>query len=298
MAASYRDRVVHHLLYRQIAPRFLKTFIANSCATIPGRGTMYAAVRLEGMVRSITQNWQRRAYYLKCDVQNFFPSINKNILHALLAEKVYEPFWLWLTETILFHDPRVDVEINATAAERALIPRHKSLFNQPAHLGLPIGNLSSQFFALVYLDVLDQHCKHDLHARRYIRYVDDFVLLDESVEWLNYARADIEAFLPARLGLQLHPKKTILQPVARGIDFVGQVVKPYHRRIRARTANDARRRLAEMPLEDIFESANSYFGMHRQATHSHRDRARLAKLLMSLGHSVDNNFTKTYRKGA
>jgi RNA-directed DNA polymerase len=79
-AAGFRDRVVHHLLYNRIAPRFERTFIADSCACIEGRGTLYAVKRLERKIRSITENWSRPAYYLKCDIANFFVSIDKRIL--------------------------------------------------------------------------------------------------------------------------------------------------------------------------------------------------------------------------
>lgn len=273
-AADFRDRIVHHLLYNRIAPRFEANFIADSCACIEGHGTLYAAQRLEHKIRSMTQNWTRPAWYLKCDLANFFVSIDKRILGELLAARIPERWWLALTDLILFHDPRQSVSVRGAPWRLALIPPHKSLFTQPPHLGLPIGNLSSQFFANVYLNELDQFVKHRIGARHYIRYVDDFVLLHESAQWLNEARAAITAFLP-RLGVRLNEAKTILQPVARGVDFVGQVIKPYRRSMRRRTVSEALYRLNRMPVGDVFESANSYFGLLRQATASHHDRARL-----------------------
>lgn len=293
-AAAFRDRIVHHLLYNHIAPRFYATFIADSCACIPGRGTFYAAKRLETKVRSITQNWKRPAFYLKADLANFFVSIDKRILWQLLARQIPEPKWRQLAHTILFHDPRPGAVIQSNPEKLALIPPHKSLFNQPAHQGLPIGNLSSQFFANVYLNELDQFIKHRIRAKHYIRYVDDFVLLHESPQWLNDAKAQIEAFLPSHLAMQLNPKKTILQPVDRGIDFVGQVIKPWRRILRRRTFHDALHRLNHMPAADLFESANSYFGLLRQASHSQGDRATLAKAMLRRGRCVDRGFTKIY----
>ncbi len=295
-AADFRDRIVHHLLYNRIAPRFYARFIADSCACIPGRGTFYAASRLEAKVRSITQNWQYPAFYLKCDIANFFVSIDKNILRDLLAARIVEPWWRHLAETILFHDPRQDVILHSPPTRLALIPPHKSLFKQPADKGLPIGNLSSQFFANVYMDVLDQFVKHELRARHYVRYVDDFVLLHESPQWLNAARAEIEAFLPETLGIRLNPSKTVLQPISRGIDFTGHLIKPWRRILRRRTVNDALHRIEHRPAAELFESGNSYFGLLRQATHSHRDRTRLAGILRSRGHRVNPALTKTYRR--
>jgi RNA-directed DNA polymerase len=297
-AAPFRDRIVHHLLYNAIGPAFEAAFIADSCACIPGRGTLYAARRLERKVRSVTHNWHQPAAYLKCDVANFFVAIDKRILQKQLERRIAEPWWRALAEQILFHDPRVDVEIQSTAALLARIPPHKSLFNQPAHLGLPIGNLSSQFFANVYLDALDQHVKHQLRARHYIRYVDDFVLLHDSAQWLNEAHDNIAEFLPRELGLHLNESKTIRQPVNRGVDFVGQVIKPWHRTLRPRTFRAALKRCATVTAGDVFESANSYFGLLRQATHSHHDRALLARILLKRGHAVDRALTKAYRTRA
>ena len=293
-AASFADRVVHHLLYRHIGPRFERAFITDTSACIEGRGTLYAARRLEAKARAITQNWTRRAFYLKCDIANFFPSIDKRVLRGQLAAKIPEPCWLDLAERILLHDPRPDVELRGDPASLARIQPAKSLIHQPAHLGLPIGNLSSQFFANVYLDALDQHVKHELRAQHYVRYVDDFVLLHESPQQLNAWLADIEAFLPSRLGVRLNPAKTVLQPIERGIDFVGQIIKPHRRTIRRRTYHAALHRLAAMPETELHQSANSYFGLLRQATHSHRDRARLANLVRRRGFAVDHAATRAY----
>ena len=297
-AADFRDRVVHHLLYNHISPRFYARFIADSCACIPGRGTLYAAERLESKVCSITQNWQRPAYYLKCDLANFFVSIDKRIVRQLLARHIGEPFWMALAETILLHDPRLDFEYRGDPALLQRVPAHKRLTSQPAHLGLPIGNLSSQFFANVYLDVLDQYVKHGLRCKHYSRYVDDFVLLHESPQWLNEAKAGIEALLSEKLAARLNPKKTIIQPVDRGIDFVGQVIKPWRRTLRRKTFNEAISRIKSVAGDSLFETANSYFGLLRQATHSHHDRTLLANALRDRGHSIKSDITKTYRRTA
>ncbi len=294
-AATFRDRVVHHLLHNRIAPRFYARFIADSCACIPGRGTLYGAQRLEVKVRSITQNWSRPAHYLKCDLANFFVAIDKRILRELLARRIQEPWWMRLTEIILFHDPRQNYELRGDPRLLDLVPPHKRLGSHPAHLGLPIGNLSSQFFANVYLDVLDQFVKHGLRCRHYIRYVDDFVLLHESPQWLTNAHAQIEQLLADRLAAQLNPRKTVRQPIERGIDFIGQAIRPWHRTLRRRTYNLAIARVREIPAAGLFETANSYYGLLRQATHSHHDRARLSNELRRRGHTVKSDFTKTYR---
>jgi RNA-directed DNA polymerase len=297
-AAEFRDRIVHHLLYNHVAPRFLASFTADSCACIPGRGTLYGARRLEHQVRSITQNWSRPASYLKCDLANFFVSIDKTVLREQLARRIHEPWWLHLAEAILMHDPRGDVIVRGQRELLCLVPPHKSLFNAPDHHGLPIGNLSSQFFANVLLDDLDQFVKHRLRAPHYVRYVDDFVLLHSSAQWLGDALRAVREFLPRELHVRLNERKTVLQPVARGIDFVGHVIKPWRRTTRRRTVEQALRRVASSPAADARAVINSYFGLLRQATHSHADRARLAHAVLARGHCVNSAFTQTYRKAS
>ncbi len=295
-AADFADRIVHHLLYNKISPRFYASFIHNSCACIPGRGTLFAAQRLEGAVRSVTQNWSVPAHYLKMDLSNFFVAINKTVLFAQLAAKIPEVFWLDLTATILFHDPRTNFEYRGDPALMQLVPPHKRLTNSPPDTGLPIGNLSSQFFANVYLNALDQFCKHQLGAKQYVRYVDDFVILHNSPQWLNAALARITAWLPEHLGAHLNPTKTILQPIARGVDFVGHVVKPWRRTTRPRAVATAVSRLRSMPEADVFAAGNSYLGLLGQATHSHKDRATVANVLRKRGHAVNGDLTKIFRK--
>lgn len=293
-AADFRDRIVHHLLYNRIGERFERAFIADSCACIRGRGTLYAARRLEKKIRSATRNWSRPAWYLKCDVANFFVTIDKAVLAELLEARIPEPWWRGLADLVLFHDPRPDVVLRCRPEDLARVPEYKRLGHQPSHLGLPIGNLSSQFFANVYLDRLDQFVKHVLHARHYVRYVDDFVLVHESREWLRAALDEIEAFLPRALHVRLNPRKTILQPVDRGVDFTGQLIKPWHRRLRRRTFNEALRRTAEVSAADLVATVNSYLGLARQATADRHDRELLARLARRRGHAIDRDLTKAF----
>ena len=295
-AADFRDRIVHHLLYNRIAPRFHSAFTADSCACIPGRGTLYGARRLEHQVRSITRNWSQPAHYLKCDCANFFISIDKLVLRKHLAHRVHEPWWIHLTDTILLHDPRENVEVRGNATDLRKVPPHKSLFNAPANTGLPIGNLSSQFFANVLLDRLDQFAKHQIRAPHYVRYVDDFVLLHHSPQWLSAALSRINTFLPT-LSLELNPSKTVLQPVDRGIDFVGHIIKPWRRTTRPRTLRAALQRLEHMPAADTYAAGNSYLGLVRQVTHSHKERTAIAKALLKRGHPVEGaHLSKAFKR--
>lgn len=297
-AAGFRDRVVHHLLYNHVGAQVERTFIVDSCACIPGRGTLYAAERLERKARSITENWRQGAHYLKADLANFFVSIDKHVLSEQLARSIPAAPWQALAQQILWHDPRENYQLRSSARLLNRVPQHKRLVAQPAHLGLPIGNLSSQFFANIFLDALDQFVKHRLRARHYIRYVDDFVLLHRDPQQLSAWHDQIVAFLDERLHARLNPSKTIRQPLARGIDFVGQVILPHRRITRRRTVDSALRRAASAAPEDLRETANSYFGLLRQASHSQTDRRHLTKSLLLRGRAVDWGMTKTFKEAS
>jgi retron-type reverse transcriptase len=155
-AANFKDRVVHHILYNRYSGHFYRRFIHDSYACIPEKGTLRAANRVQHFIRSATQNHTRPAWFLKADVANFFVSIDKSILDAMLARHITDPWWMALARTILHKDPKENVYIKSGAALLSKVPAHKSLLNVTAGFGLPIGNLSSQFFANVYLDALDQ----------------------------------------------------------------------------------------------------------------------------------------------
>lgn len=271
----------------------MRTYEANTSEDKP---PILRRMRQEAKVRSQTHNWSRKGYYLKVDLANFFVSIDKRILWPLLMQQIPERWWRGLTKTVLFHDPREDYELRGSPDTLAAVPEHKRLTNAGRYHGLPIGNLSSQFFANILLNELDQHIKHRIRARHYTRYVDDMVLLHESPDWLNAARADIDAFLPS-LGLALNPRKTVLQPIDRGIDYVGQVILPWRRVTRRRTLSQALTRLEDMPDEDVYASGNSYLGLVRQASHSHHEQALLCRALLKRGHAVDGlHLEKAFRK--
>lgn len=291
-AADFRDRIVHHLIYNYLAPIFLPRFIADSCACIPGRGTLYAAQRLEKHILSVTQGWQQPARYIKADFANFFVSIDKRVLWPLLANRIPERWWRDLVRAVLFHDPRANVEIRGERSALLLVPPHKRLMNAPADHGLPIGNLSSQFFANVLLNQLDQFVKHRLGVRHYVRYVDDWVLVHQSKDWLNATYDTIRSYLPS-LHLELNPSKTVKQPVARGVDFAGFVIKPHRLEVRRRTMRHALERIEAAANDEVYETGNSYLGLLRHSDSRH-DRARIANALRKRGLTVAADLTKAY----
>lgn len=297
-AADFRDRIVHHLFYNRFAPYWLPRFIADSCACIPGRGTLYAIQRAEAKIRSVTQNWQHSAWYLKLDLANCFVSIDKRIVHDVMREPITDSWWIWLLETILFHDCRTNYEVRGNPHVLAKVPAHKRLTAQDEHHGLPIGNLSSQFFLNALLNRLDQYVKHSLRVEHYVRYVDDSLFVAKSPQYLNAVHHAVREFMPGLTGLRLNDSKTILQPVHRGVDFVGQVITPKGRFTRRRTVRHALRVIGSCAAEDLMPRANSYLGLFRQATKSRHDRVRLCRVIRHRGRMVDGDFTKTYKAAA
>jgi len=289
-AADFRDRIVHHLVYRAIAPLFEPSFIADSCACIPGRGTLYGANRLRRHLLSATENWTEPAFVLKADIANFFGSIRHADLFAMLAHRVKDATMLGLCRKLVFQDVRQGAIRRGAARHMALVPRHKSLFHTPPGTGLPIGNLSSQFFANVYLDGLDQMIKRRLRMRRYVRYVDDMVLVHPDPKELLRAADAIRDHL-AGIGLALAESKTSIAPAHLGVDFVGQVIRPHRTIGRAKTHRAALHRLSAMPKEDMAESVNSYLGLFRH-TGSRAQCAAIARLAHQRGLNVSKDLNK------
>jgi hypothetical protein len=292
-AAQFRDRIVHHLVYRAIAPVFEPAFIADSCACIKGRGTLYAADRLERHLRSVTEGWSKRAFYLKADIANFFGSIRHDVLFAMLARRIADPTMLELCRKLVFQDVRQNAIVQDASGTLARVPTHKSLFQTPAGVGLPIGNLSSQFFANVYLDPVDQLVKRRL-GLRYVRYVDDMVLVHREPKVLLAAADTIRAHL-AGIGLRLAESKTFVAPVSKGVDFVGHIIRPHRRSARPKTHRTALARLATMPREDLPESATSYLGLFRHSG-TRAQIAAIGRVAVRRGFRVDRKLTKVVMK--
>ena len=300
-SATFRDRVVHHVIYNRLSPRFYPGFIRNTFACIPGRGSLDASNYLWSGMRSITRNWKKPAYYLSADVRNFFVSVHKPSLYDLLSRKIHEPWFMDLVRQVLFHDPREGCIVKSTREAFDRVPSHKSLWNTPSERGLPIGNLTSQFFANVYLNELDQFVKHHLRAKYYYRYVDDFVILHESPDYLNACFDQASRFLRDWLRLELHPFKKRLGLVDQGVDFVGYFHKPYRRYARRRTVQRAKsvvdrwrmnpEGFGAEALIELRNSTNAYMGLIRQ-TSSYRFRKHLGDRVNSLFVWPDENYTK------
>lgn len=294
-ASPFEDRVVHHLAYNRLRPRFEPYWIATSFACIPGRGTVAAANWAERAARKVTAGWTRPAWVLQLDVANFFPSIDRQRMADLLHARTHEP---WLHHII---DQVINVDITRNAhfpGDRTLlrhVPRSKSLWHAPPGKGLPIGNLTSQFGANAYLDEVDQQAVRRPYARHYGRYVDDMVLLDTSRSRLEHAHALLDQHLD-RLGLRLHPDKVRLRPLAAGFDFCGRFILPHRSYLRRSTVRRAHTALDELDTNQHPEATvTSYLAAARHAD-THRLRAALTARAREHGLTPDDQHTKVTKE--
>ncbi len=232
-AAPFRDRVVHHALCNVIEPIFERSFIFDSYANRVGKGTHAALDRAQQFAR-------RYPYVLQCDVKQFFPSLDLAILREILARKVADPEALWLVNSILASG----VGVLSEEYEMEWFPGD-DLLAATRPRGLPIGNLTSQFWANCYLNSFDHFVQRELHCHGYVRYVDDFLLFaaDKPTLW-TWRQAVVDRL--AGLRLTIHPGAQP-RPVTEGIPFLGFVVYPTHRRLKRRKVVHFRRKLrAEM----------------------------------------------------
>lgn len=247
-APRFADRVVHWLVVPQLETSFDRSFVFDSFSNRTGKGTHAAVDRLRGFIRQV-QSGQGGGYYLQLDVRNFFASIHRPTLYAMLKPRmlragICDPIRRAVHALLTWPISRTGVNYACTPQERSIVPNHKRLENAAPGCGIAIGNLSSQFFANVYLDRLDQFVKHEIGAHRYVRYVDDFVLVHESREQLEQWHERIKEFLRAELRLELKPDAKLL-PLNRGIDFLGYVLFPTHVVVRRRVIGHCRARLAD-----------------------------------------------------
>jgi len=270
-AADFRDRVVHHVLVQQLEPLFERKFIHDVYNNRKGRGTHEAVKQAKRYM-----NQTHGGYYLQLDIKGFFYALNKEILFNKIKKEVLSssdilqnalesetsvtnktrlkpsvpsvsldvPSILYLTSKILFYDPTRNYVFKGDASKQALLPAHKTLFRIPKNRGLPIGNLSSQFFANVYMSDFDNFVKRKLKVKRYLRYVDDFVLFDESKERLEFLKQEIDRYLEKELHLKLR-EDSKLKRHAEGLDFLGYVIRPNYTLVRQRVVKNFKKKKAK-----------------------------------------------------
>lgn len=278
-APDFADRVVHHWLVPRLETLYEPVFIHDSYSNRKGKGTHAAVARLQVFMRQVRDGAGcGKGWCLQLDIKNFFNRIHRPTLYELLKRRLLgargggargrsraalgaatvtyggtvgfggsDPSYPLAMMRLLCHrllarHPSQGVRYRGDTAMREAVPPHKRLANAPEGCGLPIGNLTSQFFANVYLNELDQFVKHRLKCKRYLRYVDDFVLVHESREQLVVWQAEIERFLAEQLRLELKADVR-LGPIDAGVDFLGYHLFAHGRRLRKRVVSHCRERL-------------------------------------------------------
>ena len=259
--SDFRDRIVHHAICNLIEPTFDKSFIFDSYANRKGKGTLKAIQRFEQFKRKVSKNNSKNSFVFKADIKHYFENINRDILLMQIKSKIQNPNLLRLIQLILNNH------------------QHKK--------GMPLGNLTSQFFANIYLDKLDQYVKHKLKVRYYIRYVDDFIILDNSKQKLEALMININNFLIKHLEIQLHSAKSKVIPINNGIQFLGYRIFPNHKLLKKPNIRKFNCRLFEQinlyknNLLNFDKIYNSYLGWqgYAQQANTYSLRKKISKKL-------------------
>ena len=242
--AGVRDRVLHHLIFAKLYEVYNPCFINESYSSRVGKGTHAGVADLESALKTVSRNFTKCVFALKGDVKKFFDSVNHAMLLEIIARKIKDTDFMRLIENIVrsFGDNR----------------------------GLPLGNVTSQIFANIYLNELDQFVKRGLRSKYYFRYADDFVILGEGERELSVWRAAIDEFLHNKLALRLHGRKTFIVKHGRGIDFCGYVLLLHCRALRTRTKQRMFKKSAKkfgdfvrgrVDGHGVAQSLSSYFGV-------------------------------------
>lgn len=261
--AIVRDRVVHQAIFRVLYPIFDSGFIHDSYSCRTRKGTHRAVQQLQIFARRASRNFKVPVFALKCDIRKFFDSINHDVLISLIKRHVYDKRALFLICTII------------------------ESFETTSRTGLPLGNVTSQLFANIYLNEFDQFMKRVLKEKCYIRYCDDFIVLDTSVSHLHSLIPPIEKFLRENLKLFLHSEKVTVCKFSQGVDFLGYVSFPHYSVLRTKTKRRIFRKLLEkhrqfmngiISSDSFFQTFQSYCGVLKHCR-GFKIRKRLEKLI-------------------
>ncbi len=283
-AAEFKDRVVHHLYYNYTSALFERTFITDSYSCRKGKGTHYGFKRLQHYIRRVSRNYTRRCYVMKLDIMGYFMHISRarlfdicmgtlfkmagresNVVGKRWCEKLDYSLLGYLSYVIIMNNPLTGCKIKGTASAWRGLPRTKSLFHSADGYGLPIGNLTSQLFSNVYLNVLDQYVRRNIPCVNYGRYVDDVFFVSTYKKELRAVVPYVRCFLHKVLGLEIHPHKLFIRDVRYGVEFLGGYAKLYRNYISNKSLCRMKRKLALLStvgdVEYLRASVNSFLGV-------------------------------------
>lgn len=284
-AANFRDRIVHHLYYNYTYDLFNRTFIEDSYSCRKGKGTHYGMGRLEKHIRQESENYSKETYVLKMDIKGYFIHINRLLLLSIVnntfdrmkyrkvskySKFIYDnvldfDMLKYLSKEIILLNPIENCIIRSRKCEWNTLDKSKSLFYSDEYCGLPIGNLTSQLFSNVYLNVLDQYMKRVLHCKHYGRYVDDFYVVSKDKEFLKSVADKVDVFMRNSLRLELQKKKTVIINTKYGVEFLGAFIKHFRNYLSNKTLKRMKIHLYEFSThgtdKNVINMVNSYIGM-------------------------------------
>lgn len=287
-AAQFEDRIVHHLYYEYTHILFERTFIHDSFSCIKGRGIHEGVRRYREHIREESRNYTRKCYVLTLDIRGYFMHINRSLLCRVALDSLERMrfhrvkkhldtrwddvldfgFLGYLTELFCMYDALEDCIVKGSLAELETLPRRKRLRYSPKGSGLPIGNLTSQLFSNIFLNLLDQFVKRTLKARHYCRYVDDARIISSSKAYLRYCLKEIASFLQS-LNLDLQMTKVHIADAYKGTSFCGAFLLPFRDYVSTSTKNRISRKVLEtvkefdegkIGLEHFVNSMQSFVG--------------------------------------
>lgn len=321
-AAVFRDRIVHHLYFNLTHKLFEQTFIYDTYSCIKGRGTHFGIERLSGHIRKESLNYSRDCYILKMDIKGYFMHIDRNILLQIIkttleklrykkpknsGPKIWNEiidfdFINYLSEELVMVDPTMDCIFRSDISEWDDLPKSKSLFKSPKGFGLPIGNLTSQLFSNIFLNLLDQFCKRELKCKHYGRYVDDFYIVSHNLSYLRSIIPKIERFLKEELHLDINKGKTKISNYKNGVEFLGTFIKPYREYVSNECLGRMKKKIFENENiawkngKNIECSVNSYMGVfiHNASYNIRKELFLKTTKLNNIG-IFNESYTKYYK---
>ena len=259
--AAVRDRIVHQALFNVLNPIFEAGFISTSFSCRVGKGTHRGVLTVDKMIRQVSRNYTHPCFVLKCDIKKFFRSVDHQMIIEAFARRIKDEDALWLLRRIVESFPN----------------------------GMPIGNLTSQLFANIYMNEFDQFVKQDLGVKHYARYTDDFIVVAPNEEYLANLLEPIREFLRHNLSLELHPNKVSIRKYQQGADFLGYVILPHRRQLRTKTKRRVLKNIDQrlnqykgnaISRYDFSQSLASYHGVLRHAN-TYKLRQKIQTSLLS-----------------
>lgn len=246
--SAFRDRIIHHAIVNILEPIFDKTFIYDSFANRIGKGSLKALERFDRFKMKVSKNNKKRCYVLKADIKHYFEEVSHDVLISIIRNRITDERIIWLIKKVLSN----------------------------YHTGMPLGNLTSQYFANIYLNELDHFVKHKLREKYYLRYVDDFVILHTNKALLEACKKEINTFLKNILKIELHPNKSKVIELKRGVTFLGFRVFPKYRLLRRSNIRGMRDKLRLfMELHADYDTIYEYIqGWLNYASHANTFKLR------------------------